>query len=285
MISLRWLQEFADLPDDGEAVAQALSGLGHEVEGMRRLEAPFSGVVVARVLEVRPHPRADKLRLARLDTGSGEQEVVCGAWNFEAGDVVPLSTVGAVLAGGLKVGEREIRGVLSRGMICSEAELGLAEESSGILVLGEGYPVGADFAACLPVPGRALRGDHHLEPARRHVDLRPGPGPGGALRGAAAPPGRRGRAHRRPHHRAGRGGGPGAVPALHRARDPRAHHRPLAAVAAAAPAPCRGAPHQQRGGRHQLRDAGAGPADPRLRPGPHPRARPWWCGGPLRGRR
>jgi len=152
MISLRWLQEFADLPDDGEEVARALSGLGHEVEGLRRVEAPFAGVVVARVLEVRPHPRADKLRLARLDTGSGEQEVVCGAWNFEAGDIVPLSTVGAVLAGGLRVGEREIRGVLSRGMICSEAELGLAEESAGILVLGDEFAVGADFAACLPFP-------------------------------------------------------------------------------------------------------------------------------------
>ncbi|MBN2113776.1 MAG: phenylalanine--tRNA ligase subunit beta [Acidimicrobiia bacterium] len=152
MISLRWLQEFADLPDDGEEVARALSALGHEVEGMRRVEAPFSGVVVARVREVRPHPRADKLRLARLDTGSGEQEVVCGAWNFEAGAIVPLSTVGAVLAGGLRVGEREIRGVLSRGMICSETELGLGEESAGILVLGEEYGVGADFAACLPFP-------------------------------------------------------------------------------------------------------------------------------------
>jgi len=152
MISLRWLREFADLPDDGEEVARALSNLGHEVEGMQRVEAPFSGVVVARVLEVRPHPRADKLRLARLETGAGEQEVVCGAWNFDAGAVVPLSVVGSVLAGGLRVGEREIRGVLSRGMICSEAELGLSEESSGILVLGEGFEVGADFAACLPYP-------------------------------------------------------------------------------------------------------------------------------------
>ena len=152
MISLRWLREFADLPDDGEEVARALSNLGHEVEGMQRVEAPFSGVVVARVLEVRSHPRADKLRLARLETGAGEQEVVCGAWNFDAGAVVPLSVVGSVLAGGLRVGEREIRGVLSRGMICSEAELGLSEESSGILVLGEGFEVGADFAACLPYP-------------------------------------------------------------------------------------------------------------------------------------
>lgn len=152
MISLRWLREFADLPDDGEEIAEALSNLGHEVEGRQRVEAPFSGVVVARVLAVHPHPRADKLRLARLDTGSGEQEVVCGAWNFTAGAIVPLSTVGSVLAGGLRVGEREIRGVPSRGMICSEAELGLGEESSGILVLGDGFPVGSDFAACLPYP-------------------------------------------------------------------------------------------------------------------------------------
>ncbi len=152
MISLRWLQEFADLPDDGEEIAEALANLGHEVEGTRRVEAAFSGVVVARVLEVRPHPRADKLRLVRLDTGSGEQEVVCGAWNFEAGAVVPLSTVGSVLAGGLRVGEREIRGVLSRGMVCSEAELGLSEESSGILVLEGGLALGSDFAAALPYP-------------------------------------------------------------------------------------------------------------------------------------
>ncbi len=152
MISLRWLCEFADLPDDGEEIARALSNLGHEVEGMQRVEARFSGVVVARVLEVRPHPRADKLRLVRLDTGTGEQEVVCGAWNFAAGAVVPLSVVGSVLAGGLRVGEREIRGVPSRGMICSEAELGLSEESAGILVLDEGFEVGADFGACLPYP-------------------------------------------------------------------------------------------------------------------------------------
>ncbi|MBM3694418.1 MAG: phenylalanine--tRNA ligase subunit beta [Actinobacteria bacterium] len=152
MISLRWLREFAALPDDADEVARALSALGHEVEGVRRVVAPFSGVVVARVVEVRPHPRADKLRLARLDTGAGEQEVVCGAWNFEAGAIVPLSTVGAVLAGGLEVGEREIRGVVSRGMICSAAELGLAEESAGILVLDEGYPIGADFASCLAFP-------------------------------------------------------------------------------------------------------------------------------------
>ena len=153
-VSLRWLSEFVDLPtsDPGE-LEEVLSSLGLEVEGIETIEAPFTGVVVARVLEVKPHPNADKLRLVRVDRGGGEQEVVCGAWNFEAGAIVPLATVGAVLAGGLEVGEREIRGVTSLGMICSEAELGLGEEAGGILVLEEGFAtVGTDFAAALPYP-------------------------------------------------------------------------------------------------------------------------------------
>ncbi len=153
-VPLRWLRQFVDLPgDDPSEHAEALSNLGLEVEGMESIEASFSGVVVARVLEIRRHPEADKLGLVRLDTGSGEQEVVCGAWNFEAGDLVPLATVGAVLDGGLEVGEREIRGITSAGMICSEAELGLGDDASGILVLEEDdFEVGDDLAASLPYP-------------------------------------------------------------------------------------------------------------------------------------
>jgi phenylalanyl-tRNA synthetase beta chain len=153
-VPLRWLREFVDLPGDDPAVyAEVLSNLGLEVEAMETLQAPFCGVVVARVAEIRRHPEADKLGLVRLDTGSGEQEVVCGAWNFAEGDLVPLATVGATLDGGLEVGEREIRGVSSAGMICSEAELGLGEDAAGILVLEEdGFEVGSDLAACLPYP-------------------------------------------------------------------------------------------------------------------------------------
>jgi phenylalanyl-tRNA synthetase beta chain len=153
-VPLRWLREFVDLPgDDPAAYAEVLSNLGLEVEAMETLQAPFCGVVVARVAEIRRHPEADKLGLVRLDTGSGEQEVVCGAWNFAEGDLVPLATVGATLDGGLEVGEREIRGVSSAGMICSEAELGLGEDAAGILVLEEdGFEVGSDLAACLPYP-------------------------------------------------------------------------------------------------------------------------------------
>jgi len=153
-VSLRWIEEFVDLPtDDPDEIAAALVGLGIEVESVEHVDVDFSGVIVAEVLEVMPHPDADTLRVVRLDTGSGEHTVVCGAWNFEAGAVVPLAVVGAVLAGGLEVGEREIRGVTSPGMICSEAELGLGDDASGILVLGDGYaPLGADFAATLPYP-------------------------------------------------------------------------------------------------------------------------------------
>jgi phenylalanyl-tRNA synthetase beta chain len=153
MISLRWIREFVDLPtEDPTEISEALSSLGMEVEGVHHVELAFSGVVVARVLGVRPHPGADRLRLVQVDTGTGEQEVVCGAWNFEAGAVVPLATVGARLVGGLEVGERRIRGVVSRGMLCSETELGLSEEGGGILILGDEFSVGADFASALAYP-------------------------------------------------------------------------------------------------------------------------------------
>jgi phenylalanyl-tRNA synthetase beta chain len=153
-VSLRWIEEFVDLPtDDPEEIAGILNGLGLEVETWEMIEPEFSGVIVARVAEVGPHPNADRLRVATLDTGDGPHTVVCGAWNFEAGALVPLAMPGAVLAGGLEVGTRKIRGVTSPGMICSEAEMGIGEDAAGILVLADDHaPLGADFAATLPYP-------------------------------------------------------------------------------------------------------------------------------------
>ncbi len=120
-VSRRWLSEFIDLPEgDPVTLAASLASLGHEVEGIERLEPPFSGVIVAKVTAIRAHPDADKIRLATVDFGSGELEVVCGAWNFEEGATVAYATVGSELAGGFKVDEREIRGVLSPGMNSSE---------------------------------------------------------------------------------------------------------------------------------------------------------------------
>lgn len=156
--SLRWLSEFVDLPtDDPEEIADALSNLGHEVEGIEHRTADFTGVVVARVLAVRPHPDADRVRIATLDDGRDPIDVVCGAWNFEAGATVAYARVGAVLPGGFTIGEKPVRGVMSPGMICSEVELGLGDEKGGILVLPDGYAAaGTDFAATLPYPDAIL---------------------------------------------------------------------------------------------------------------------------------
>jgi phenylalanyl-tRNA synthetase beta chain len=154
IVSLRWISEFVDLPtDDPVELSEVLNQLGLEVETWETIEAPFSGVIVAKVTGVAPHPDADRLRVITLDTGDGPHTVVCGAWNFEAGAVVALAMPGAVLAGGLKVGERKIRGVNSPGMICSEVEMEIGEDAAGILVLPDEYAdLGTDFASTLPYP-------------------------------------------------------------------------------------------------------------------------------------
>jgi phenylalanyl-tRNA synthetase beta chain len=152
-VSLRWLGDYLDLPtNDPEELAEVLGSLGHEVEGYEILEPRFSGVLVGRVEEVAPHPNADKLRLCRVTTGGEPQDIVCGAWNFEAGAVVPVSVPGAVLAGGLQVGVRALRGIESHGMICSAAELGLGDDHTGIMVLDPDTEIGTDFADLVPLP-------------------------------------------------------------------------------------------------------------------------------------
>jgi phenylalanyl-tRNA synthetase beta chain len=157
-LTLNWLRDFVDLPGaDPEEIRDVFESLGHEVEEMKALEASFSGVVVGRVLEVGPHPNADQVRLCRVDTGSEELDIVCGAWNFEAGAVVPVAVPGATLQGTYEIGRRKIRGVVSNGMICSEAELELGEDAAGIMVLTADYPeaadhIGDDFAEVLSLP-------------------------------------------------------------------------------------------------------------------------------------
>jgi len=153
IVSLRWLREFVDIPDEDPAgLAEVFASLGHEVEGWEVREAPFSGVVVGRVLEIQDHPRADRLRFCKVDVGDRVEHIVCGAHNFEEGAVVPVSLPGAVLAGGVEVGVRAIRGIESHGMICSERELGIGDDQEGILVLEGENALGEDFAALLPYP-------------------------------------------------------------------------------------------------------------------------------------
>ena len=152
-ISLEWLADFIDLdledPELPERLANGLLLAGLEVEALDRPEAAFDGLVVAEVLSVEPHPNADRLKLCRVADGAGERAVVCGAPNVEAGRRVVLATPGVRMPGGMKVEVARIRGEQSEGMICSERELGLSTDHSGIMVLGDEQEIGADAAELL----------------------------------------------------------------------------------------------------------------------------------------
>jgi phenylalanyl-tRNA synthetase beta chain len=151
-VLLSWLKEFVDIKGvEPEKIAERLNFAGVSVEDLKKLTPSFKGVITARILDVRPHPNADKLRLAYIDYGKGTIEVVCGADNIKPGQIVPYAPVGSSLKNGELVLEaRRIRGVLSPGMLCSEVELDLGEDASGIFILsdefGENIPLGIDLA-------------------------------------------------------------------------------------------------------------------------------------------
>ncbi len=143
-ISLKWLGELVDIPADVEALAGALTMGGLEVEEIAPVAASFSGIVVAQVKSVAPHPNADKLRVTEVDAGTGETlTIVCGAPNVAAGQRVPCALVGAKLPN-LEIKKAKLRGVESSGMLCSARELGLSEDHAGLLVLPEDAPIGSD---------------------------------------------------------------------------------------------------------------------------------------------
>jgi phenylalanyl-tRNA synthetase beta chain len=136
---LSWLQDFAPFPDDTVVLAAALDDLGLVVEGIEHVGEGLEKVVVSEVTEIAAIKGADKVRRIVVDAGGGDGplEIVCGAWNFEVGDRVPLAPVGAVLPGGFAIGQRKLRGVTSNGMLCSGRELGLSDDAAGLLVLGD----------------------------------------------------------------------------------------------------------------------------------------------------
>lgn len=141
-VTCNWLKEFVDFDLSAEQLADLLTMLGLEVEGMDAQGSGMDDVVVAVVEEKRQHPNADKLSLCKVNTGTEVLDVVCGAQNFSAGDTVALAKIGAVLPGDFRIKRSKIRGEESCGMLCSEKELGLAEESAGIMILSAGLTLG-----------------------------------------------------------------------------------------------------------------------------------------------
>ena len=135
-VLLSWLQEFAPIEGDPAELGEHLSDLGLAVEELTHLGEGLDGIVVARVLETRPHPEADRIHLVDVDAGDGEAlQVCCGAFNMSAGDLVPLATVGSVMPDGMEIGRRKMRGEWSNGMLCAPAELGLGDDGAGIMIL------------------------------------------------------------------------------------------------------------------------------------------------------
>ena len=149
-ISLKWLKEYLSCELEPSAIEHILSSIGLEVEAMEVVESVpggLAGVVVAKVVECVKHPDADKLKVTKVDAGTGELlQVVCGAPNVAEGQKVLLATVGTQLTFGngdeIKIKKSKIRGVESFGMICAEDELGLGESHDGIMVLPEDAVVG-----------------------------------------------------------------------------------------------------------------------------------------------
>ncbi|WP_313233748.1 phenylalanine--tRNA ligase subunit beta [Delftia acidovorans] len=131
-----WLRTLVNPPIATDELAHRLTMAGLEVEDTVPATPAFTGVVVGHIVEIAPHPDADKLRVCQVDDGSGTLlQIVCGAPNAAAGLKVPLARVGAELPGGMKIGVAKMRGVQSSGMLCSARELGLSQDHAGLLEL------------------------------------------------------------------------------------------------------------------------------------------------------
>lgn len=143
-VSLNWLADYVDLTGlSVDDVSRILTGVGLEVEAVESASPFPETVVVAHVIEAKPHPNADNLRVCRVDAGTGvEIPVVCGAPNCRTGLRVALAKSGTELPGGIKLKPTKIRGETSEGMMCSEKELGLSVDHGGIIELPESAPIG-----------------------------------------------------------------------------------------------------------------------------------------------
>ena len=163
-VSLSWLQAYVPLVDRVDQLAEKLTMAGLEVDTVEDRFDYLQTVLVARVETVRPHPDADKLKCCTVSTGAQSVEVVCGAPNVAEGQHVPLAVPGTVLPDGREIKSATIRGIASTGMICSQAELELGTDHSGIWVLPENLPLGVSVAEALKLSDHVL--DIDLTPNR-----------------------------------------------------------------------------------------------------------------------
>jgi phenylalanyl-tRNA synthetase beta chain len=134
-VVLNWLRDYCDWTWSTEELVEKLTMAGVEVEDIQKRGVSGEAFRAAKVLSYQQHPNADRLRLCQVDDGAGTRQIVCGASNFEAGDMVPLALPGAVMPAGFKIKKSKLRGETSEGMMCAAEELGLPGESGGLLIL------------------------------------------------------------------------------------------------------------------------------------------------------
>lgn len=167
-ISLDWLRDFVDLGNESpDELGLKFTMASAEIEGIEDLGANLGKVVTAKILEIFPHPDAEKLQVTKVDNGTEILQVVCGAKNIAVGQVVPLAEVGAVLLGDFKIKVSNKRGVESFGMLCSGIELGINDDSEGIMILPENTPLG------LPLKDVTGRNDFIIEIDNKSLTHRP----------------------------------------------------------------------------------------------------------------
>jgi phenylalanyl-tRNA synthetase beta chain len=149
-VSVNWLNEWLGTPAAARDLASRLTMAGLEVEAIEPAAEPLPGIVVGEIVECLQHPNADSLSVCKVRTGDGELlQVVCGAPNARVGLKAPLATVGTKMPGGMEIKQARLRGVESHGMLCSARELGLAEDSSGLLELPSDCAAGQSITAAL----------------------------------------------------------------------------------------------------------------------------------------
>lgn len=142
IVTQNWLKEFVPFDFTPDQLSHQLTMVGLEVEGQDMIGAGLDSVVVAELVSVVRHPDAERLTVCQVNNGNETVQVVCGATNHRQGDLVALATVGTVLPGDFKIKKSKIRGQVSMGMLCSESELSLTDESAGILILPAGLELG-----------------------------------------------------------------------------------------------------------------------------------------------
>ncbi len=165
-VSMKWLGEFVDVPDNMQDFCDRLDLTGTGVEGLEKVGANLDGVVVGHVLTCIDHPDSDHMHVTTVDLGNGEEpvQIVCGAPNCRQGLKVAVATIGAVLPGDIKIKKSKLRGQASCGMLCSSRELGLGGDHEGILELPEDAPVGTPYAEYLGLTDQVL--DLEITPNR-----------------------------------------------------------------------------------------------------------------------